>query len=130
MLKYLIGGIFCFTLFITCNKVEKKQARFTPNKVIILVIDGPRYSETWGDDFKQFIPRMKEISSQGVIYTNFYNEGGTYTNAGHTAITTGIYQNINNSGLEQPIYPSIFQYYNEQISGTENACWIVASKDK
>ncbi|MDB4088776.1 alkaline phosphatase family protein [Flavobacteriales bacterium] len=128
-MKYFVQIALIF-LLINCKKDDKKRSGFVSNKVIILVIDGPRYSETWGSDFKQYIPRMKELSSEGTIYTNFYNDGGTYTNAGHTAITTGVYQSINNSGLEQPHYPSIFQYYNEQVSKTEFSNWIVSSKDK
>lgn len=130
MFKNLILFVIVLFLFTTCKKENKKRGGYIPNKVIILVIDGPRYSETWGSDFKAHIPRMKELAKEGVIYTNFYNDGVTYTTPGHTAITTGVYQSINNGGQEQPTNPSIFQYYNKQVSEKENACWIVASKDK
>lgn len=59
-------------------------------------MDGLRYSEGWGDSTHQNIPRMAEIlSPQGVIYTHFYNKGRTYTSAGHTSLTTGVYQAMN-----------------------------------
>lgn len=118
-----------FFLFATCKK-DSSTAHYTSNKVIILVIDGPRYSETWGNDFQLYIPRMKELAKKGATYTNFRNNGDTYTNAGHTAITTGNYQTINNSGKELPFFPSIFQYYNEKYSPQGNSCWIIGSKDK
>ncbi len=129
MKKQLLIGILSLFLLFTCKK-DKKNSNYIPKKVIILVIDGPRYSETWGDFSQQYIPNQKELSKKGVLYTSFYNNGGTYTNAGHVAITTGVYQTINNSGKEQPRNPSIFQYFNERQQWNENASWIIASKDK
>ena len=94
-------------------------------------MDGPRYSETWGDSTHQYIPRLaNQLSNSGIVYTKFYNEGPTYTNAGHTAITTGNYQEINNTGLELPQYPSIFQYLLQTSIMDSSDAFVIASKDK
>ena len=94
-------------------------------------MDGPRYSETWGDSTHQYIPRLaNQLSSSGIVYTKFYNEGPTYTNAGHTAITTGNYQEINNTGLELPQNPSIFQYLLQTSIKDSSDAFVIASKDK
>jgi len=99
--------------------------------VIIIVIDGPRYSETWGDSTHQYIPYFANyIANTGIISTNFTNEGTTYTVAGHTAITTGIYQPINNLGLEIPLYPSIFQCWRKTKQSEATSTWIISSKAK
>ena len=94
-------------------------------------MDGPRYSETWGDSTHQYIPRMaNDLLPQGVLSTNFYTHGPTYTSAGHTAITTGNYQEINNAGQEIPQYPSYFQYWLKKTNKDSTAAWVIASKDK
>lgn len=94
-------------------------------------MDGPRYSETWGDSTHQFIPRMaNDLSPQGIVSKQFYNNGPTYTTAGHTAITTGNYQEINNAGLEIPAAPSIFQYWLKKYNADTSAAWVIASKSK
>jgi len=94
-------------------------------------MDGPRYSETWGDSTHQFIPRMaNDLKPRGIISTQFYNKGPTYTSAGHTAITTGNYQEINNAGLEIPENPSIFQIWLEKYKLDSTLAWVIASKDK
>ncbi len=101
-------------VFNTCKKVTK-TGNYVPTKVIILVIDGPRYSETGGDFSQQYTPNQKELAKKGVIYSNFFNNGVSYTTPGHTAISTGVYQSIANNGSEIPKNPSIFQYFNELL---------------
>ena len=100
--------------------------------VVIFVSDGERYSETWGEPHKQYIPHMaKDLAPQGVIYTNFRNEGPTYTNAGHSAICTGFYQEIENSaGSQLPDNPSNFQRFLKSTGLSKDKAWVITSKDK
>ncbi len=98
--------------------------------VIILVIDGPRWTETWGKPGRDLIPvRDKVLAPQGVWLSDMANDGPTYTNAGHSALTTGFHQEINNSGQELPRNPSITQRL--IAAGTDpKQVWVVSSKDK
>jgi len=98
--------------------------------VIIVVVDGPRYSETWGDPSRINIPVRNGLSSYGVLLTNFTNQGETFTIPGHTAICTGNYQSIANDGSQLPDYPSFFQYYLKSTGDPYTKCCIVGSKDK
>lgn len=99
--------------------------------IIVLVIDGPRYSETFGDSSCKYIPRMgKELVKEGVLFTDFKNNGPTYTNSGHTAITTGVYQSISNAGKKLPKNPSFFQYYLHQKGVDKSKAWLISSKGK
>ncbi len=103
---------------------------FKTRHVVILVIDGPRWSETWGRAGRDLIPvRATTLAPQGVWFSDMANDGPTYTNAGHSALVTGFHQEINNSGLELPRNPTLSQRL--LASGASaNAAWIVASKDK
>lgn len=98
--------------------------------VVILVIDGPRWTETWGKPGRDLIPvRDKVLAPQGVRLSDMANDGPTYTNAGHSALTTGFHQEINNSGRELPRNPSLTQRL--IATGVDaQQVWIVASKDK
>jgi hypothetical protein len=110
---------------------ERVDRDFQTKNVIVVVVDGLRYSEGWGDVTHQYIPKMAGIlAKEGVINTHFYNMGATYTSAGHTSFTTGIYQTINNSGKELPSNPSIFQYWNQVYGKDQVKSWVFASKDK
>ncbi|WP_114781401.1 sulfatase-like hydrolase/transferase [Botryobacter ruber] len=99
--------------------------------VIIVVIDGPRYSETWGDPTYTLIPQMgRKLREQGTLFTNFYNMGFTKTNPGHTAIATGVIQDIENNGNEIPQYPSLLQLWLQQTGKPASSAWLVTSKGK
>lgn len=111
--------------------IRLPEKTYLTKHVIILVIDGPRMTETFGDKTCQYIPHLsKDLAPQGVLFTNFRNNGKTNTNSGHTAITTGVYQSIKNDGTELPKYPSMFQYYLKKTGFPKEKAWIVASKGK
>ena len=115
----------------TTELIQLPEETYLTKNVIVLVIDGPRLSETFGDSTCQYIPHLaKDLAPQGVLFTNFRNNGKTNTNSGHAAITTGVYQSIKNDGTELPKYPSMFQYYLKKTDLPKEKAWIVASKGK
>lgn len=113
-----------------------QKERYVPSKyktknVIILVVDGPRYSETWGSPTRELIPVLdKQLAPLGVVNSAFYNLGSTFTNPGHTAITTGNYQDIKNNGTELPDFPSIFQHWSHTYEQDGESTYVITSKDK
>jgi hypothetical protein len=70
--------------------------------------------------------------NKGVLYTNFRaNAPRTTTNAGHTAITTGVNQRISNDGKNNYLkYPSMFQYLMKEQNINKNKLWVISSKGK
>lgn len=125
--------MFALSLLLACAgprsgaKIEKP---LQTEHVIIVVIDGTRWSETWGAT-PGLIPNMStRLKGKGSFLPNFFNDGYTYTNSGHAAITTGVNQPIDNYGEEFPANPSIFQYFLKQSGKPVTAAWIVSSKDK
>ena len=82
----LTGFLFSFNRTSSENWVESK---YKTEYVIVLVIDGPRISETFGDSTFQYIPNLARIlAPQGVLVKGFKNNGVTHTNPGHVAIAT------------------------------------------
>jgi hypothetical protein len=100
------------------------------DNVIVVVVDGPRYADTWESPGTALIPYRKALSKEGALCASFYNNGSTVTVAGHTAITTGIYEILNNTGAQTPSFPSYMQAWRKTFSQPANKAWIVASKDK
>jgi hypothetical protein len=114
----------------SCEKPAGGRNYITEN-VVIVVMDGPRYTETWGDPAHKYIPHLSDdLAPKGVVNVNFKNVGPTLTTSGHTAITTGHYQTINNGGGQAPALPSIFQFYQANKGVTADKTWVVTSKDK
>jgi len=125
----LLGvAAFSFTHKVEVDEVVRK---YQTENIIVLIIDGPRLTETFGDDSCRFIPNLsKELAPQGVLIKGFRNNGPTYTNAGHSAITTGHYQRINNNGEELPKRPSMFQYFLKNSGFDSSQSMVIASKGK
>ncbi|MCC6701045.1 MAG: sulfatase-like hydrolase/transferase [Fluviicola sp.] len=127
MFRVYLSLIFLLAL-VSC-KHESNVRTYKTRRVIILVIDGPRYSETWGDSSHAFIPMRYGLLNEGVMVSNFRNNGVTFTNPGHTAICTGVYDAIANNGSELPHFPSLLQMYVERY-GYPSYATLIASKDK
>ena len=123
--------IASFISLTTCTSDRVGDYNLKTKYIFVIVVDGPRYSETWGDASHFYVPRMSEyMASQGVVNTQFFNDGQTYTVPGHTAIASGNYQDMNNSGLDLPSHPTIFQLWLKATGNSANLAWLVTSKDK
>jgi Sulfatase len=131
LLASFIGflGIISLSL-ISCEDDATIQRNYETEYVVVIVVDGPRYSETWGDPTHANIPFRSQLLSQGVLASNFRNNGTTFTNPGHTSMFTGTYQNIANNGSELPSKPTLFQELIRQRSLAPTAVSIITSKDK
>ncbi|MGD8306871.1 MAG: alkaline phosphatase family protein, partial [Ignavibacteria bacterium] len=100
--------------------------------VIVVVIDGGRYSETFGGS-AEYIPHLyHDLAPSGAIFTNFRisDEGMTSTNPGQASILTGNWQLMANDGSERPRQPTAFEYYRKELSACATDCFIVAGKKK
>ncbi len=117
-------------MLFSCSFLFGQQTNFKTKHVIIVVMDGARYQETFGDTTHQYIPYLNRLKTQGILHTNFQNDGYTLTNAGHTAILTGNYKPLKNNGKELPDYPNIFQYYQKEKGVDKYKTWIATSKGK
>lgn len=89
-------------------------------KVVIVVVDGWRYEDTYGDPTHQNIPRLwHELRPLGVWHSRIYNLGQTLTAPGHAAILGGAWQPIPNDGTGRPTAPTLFEYFRQQTGATE-----------
>lgn len=118
------------------NKPEQAQDTITKFKfdslqnVIVLVVDGARYADTWEAAGTPLITSRKALSKQGALCTSFYNNGLTLTVSGHTAIATGVYETLNNGGAQTPTYPSYMQAWRKAFHTAAQKAWVVTTKDK
>ncbi len=122
--------LLLFTLLFLRCQVDKSPIIPTTQNLVVVVMDGARFSETFGEPTLQYIPGMKSLLSQATYSTAFYNEGTTNTCNGHVAITTGVYQNINNGGNELPDYPGFQQVWIKERKKDNSKAWVITSKDK
>src|SRR5512136_1492733 len=102
MKTFLSGLLFLSILWAAAGAYQTRS-------VFIMVIDGSRYTETFGDPTHQYIPRIwNQLRPLAAIYTKCYNNGYTETCPGHSTILTGAYQYITNDVLQRPRQPTVF----------------------
>ncbi|MEJ2722189.1 MAG: alkaline phosphatase family protein [bacterium] len=110
---------------------DGQRAETIAPKVVILVIDGLRYTESFGDPAREHIPHLSsELAPQGTLFDNFRNMGDTRTVPGHAAIVTGTWQYIENDGSERPGMPTVFEYYRKSRALAVEETAVVSGKSK
>lgn len=130
-MKKLLFPLLLFSMCCTTCKVDVPAVPYHTKHVVIIVVDGARYSETWGDSTRHYIPfRAQTLLPQGVMVSSFFNNGFTWTSAGHDAICTGNYEALDNGGNALPAQPSFFQYWRKATGKSAEKAWIITSKDK
>jgi hypothetical protein len=112
------------TIFSLCS------ALVTEN-VVIVVIDGARYSETFGDTSHTYIPRMFELSQMGTLIDSFYNDSFTYTSRAIPAIWCGAWTEVRDTidpygnPTQYTVLPSLFEYYRKQQNVPQDSVYYV-----
>jgi arylsulfatase A-like enzyme len=99
--------------------------------VVVVVVDGTRYTETFGDSTHANIPiTWNQLRPLGTLYTAFWNDGVTMTNSGHASILSGTRQSLKNNGTELPHDPTVFEYLRKQTGAPADQCWVILGKTK
>lgn len=124
--------IFSLAFFLNCKREPEVSAKPPlTKKLVFVLVDGPRWEETWGDSTHQYQPYMRDsLRRHGCLFLNFYNNGITLTEPGHAALLTGHYQNIANNGTQSPQNPGLPQLFLERSKKTNKFSWLITSKDK
>jgi hypothetical protein len=122
---FLVILLIVFT-FLPVTRVSGAGANTYHTKhVIIVVMGGVRFSETFGDPGHRYIPSIwKELVPQGTLYSNFYNRGITFTRSGHSTIATGTLQMLPDNGPRCTM-PTFFDYYREETGVPAEKTWII-----
>lgn len=129
-LSFILPAVFFCFCCATC-KVDGIKKAYKTKHVVLIVVDGARYSETWGDSTRFRIPfQNTELLAEGCMLSNFRNNGFTWTSSGHTALSTGIYESLENGGNQFPSYPSYMQYWRKFSGAVAEKAWVITSKDK
>jgi len=88
----------------------------TTEHVILVIIDGARYSETLGDPQAQWTPKIHQLAQQGVVVDTFLNDGITVTKSAIPAIWCGSWSVpkdtvVNGIANQYATVPTVWEYF-------------------
>ncbi len=102
--------------------------------VVLVIIDGARYSETLGDDSYRYVPEMGRLNAAGVIVEPMLNDGATVTRRGIPAIWSGSWAVPNDTTLpsgyssQYATAPTMWEYLRKQ-KGVDSTQALYVIKD-
>ncbi|MCJ7752028.1 MAG: hypothetical protein MUQ65_13175, partial [Armatimonadetes bacterium] len=126
-------AVWVGVLFALVAAVGQPQtpASAADQNVIIVVIDGVRYSETFGDPLHRYIPNIwYRLRPKGTIHTSFYNRGETITLGAHASMLTGNRSWITwppEGELSRPATPTLFEHYRAATGAEQSKAWMIAN---
>lgn len=103
---------------------------YSTERVVLVIIDGMRYSEGLGDPSFENVPRMGALAAEGTLVSDFQNDGNTYTSRAIPAIWCGAWTDINTfsdpscdgSTNNTTELPTIFEYYRKHLERPVEDC--------
>lgn len=106
-------------------------AHYKTRNVIVAVMDGVRYSETFGDPARTLIPNLATMEKEGTLFTDFRiaGPGISVTRQGHSTISTGTWQTVALGGARMTM-PTFFEYARNELGWKQTDCWCVFGKGK
>jgi hypothetical protein len=109
------------------GRLEAQQTKH----VVLVVLDGVRYTETFGDPTHSNIPVIwNKLLPLGTSFTSFRNDGITWTNSSHCSILSGRRDSVKNNGTQRPSSPTVFEYFRKQTGANAEQCWVALGKTK
>lgn len=105
-------------------------AAYQTERVVLVIIDGLRYSEGMGDPARTYVPEMNVLAQQGTLVETFLNDGYTYTARAVPAIWCGgwtqmvSFSDPDCGGMSNyySSMPSLFEYYRKGLSRPASDC--------
>jgi hypothetical protein len=129
-----VGVLFLLVAVLAQPQIPASAA---DRNVIIVVMDGARYTETFGDPLHRYIPHIWNLlRPQGTIHTNFYNRGQTVTLGAHATMLTGnecwldqgrVAPPYPEDELSRTFTPTLFEYYRAVTGAAAAKAWMIVN---
>jgi hypothetical protein len=122
------------------SSAQPSASRYLTERVLLVIIDGPRDSETFGDSARTNIPFLSRLArGEGFFSRQVRNMGETETMPGHCALFTGNYEDLRNWAIyrfgvrgscPRPSYPTLFERLRKERGAPASAAVLHSSKMK
>jgi predicted AlkP superfamily pyrophosphatase or phosphodiesterase len=96
MPRRLLIAAVVLAAFAVSPVLGQAKPQYKTRNVMVVVMDGVRYSETFGEPNRASIPNLAALEKDGTLYTNYRiaGPGVSVTRQGHSTISTGTWQTV------------------------------------
>gem|GEM_PF-3216547 len=129
MMKRLLLAAVLLAVFAQSPVIGEAKAQYKTQNVIVAVMDGVRYSETFGEPNRAYIPNLAALEKEGTGFTNFRiaGPGISVTRQGHSTISSGTWQTVALAGARLT-RPTFFEYARNELGWKQTDCWCIFGK--
>lgn len=106
-------------------------AAYETEHVVVVLIDGVRYTESLGDTTGTYCPRLTALTEQGVVHDSAFNDVATYTAMGVPATWMGMFYPLQDTVYQSEEmqfcrYPTFWEYARADLGLTaDKAIYVV-----
>lgn len=115
----IVGGTL-FAFVTVYNSLNQRDPEGAPN-IFVLTLSGVRNKDVFGDQMSQYMPQLRKICAEGVLYTNVASVNYPF----HLPVTNAINTGMVYSYDYKAVRPSFFQYFNKQYRVSQSKTWAI-----
>ncbi len=126
-LRRATGATLGTSLFSLASPKPLRAAARAPKAVVVTFGGGSRDDETFGEDGQANIPHLlQELIPRATFFTRVVNRGILGHYVATASLATGVYESFNNFAAVPPDYPTIFEYFRQDLKRPVTDTWVVA----
>lgn len=126
-LRSATGATLGTSLFAAASPNPLRAANRPPKAVVVTFGGGSRDDETFAEDGQENIPYMlRELIPKATFFTRVVNRGILGHYVATASLATGVYESFNNFAAVPPDFPTVFEYFRQDLRRPLTDAWVVA----
>lgn len=126
-LRMATGATLGTTLFSLGTPTALRAGSRSPKAVVVTFGGGSRDDETFAEDGQLNIPHLlTELIPRATFFTRVVNRGILGHYVATASLATGVYETFNNFAAVPPDYPTVFEYFRQDLKRPVTDAWVVA----
>ena len=126
-LRAATGATLAGSLFSFSSPGLLSASRRSPKAVVVTFGGGSRDDETFAQDGQQNIQcLLTDLIPRATFFTRVVNRGILGHYVATASLATGVYETFNNFAAVPPDYPTVFEYFRQDLKRPVTDAWVIA----
>ncbi len=126
-LRTATGATLAGSLFTFSSPRLLSASRRSPKAIVVTFGGGSRDDETFAPDGQQNIQcLLTDLIPRATFFTRVVNRGILGHYVATASLATGVYESFNNFAAVPPNYPTVFEYFRQDLKRPVTDAWVIA----